>query len=388
MGTPSILIVEDDYIVAKVIEKSLLELNYRIAGIVGSAEEAVKAAEQEQPDLVLMDINLSGQMDGIEAAGNIHSIQKIPVVFLTASSDKNTFARALDTAPYGYILKPFQTNTLATTIQVALNKHRLERAQADRNQWLEGALQSLSEGIITIDTDGRITLMNPFAEQITGWTSAKAQGQPLSRVLRFTDPVTHKQGSIALAPVLRDGMVMAIPESHSLITNNGSRVPLHEVIVSPLRNSAGSISGAAIVVYLKEAVAAGTPAPSPFQEPFPKVTRIEDKTGLVSQRHLVTADDWNDRGNSLVFMRRYEDAARAYDRAIAINPTNFQAWYGKGTALAKIGQLRDAIAAYDKVLIIHPRNHQVMLAKGVLLKKMGKDSEADRYFDLARLYTP
>ena len=392
VGEPSVLIVEDDFIVAKVIEKSLLELGYRIAGMVGTGREAVSLAEEDRPDIILMDINLQGDMDGITAADTIHSRQDIPVVFLTAFSDQTTFSRALETSPYGYIIKPFQAGTLGTTIQVALNKHRLEEQQAARNQWLEGTLRSFSDGVITVDTRGIVTLINRTAEQMTGWTAGEAQGQPLSRVLMFTDPRSGKRGGIATAPVVAEGIVTTVPEGVCILTKGGFPLPVGEAIASPVRNDAGTITGAAVVIYPKEEEPApprpgtgGVARPVPAPAAMKPAAGNKPDAGLKKQP--VTADDWIDRGNALIFLRRYGDAVKAYDRAIAINPTNYQAWYGKGTALSKTGNTEGSLQAYDRALSIHPRNHQILMAKGVLLRKIGNDSEADRCFELANLYT-
>ncbi len=390
MDRTSILIVEDDFIVAKVIEKSLRELDYRICGMVSTGEEAVKLAEQERPDLVLMDINLQGDMDGIVAAEQIHSRQNIPVVFLTAFSDQKTFSRALETAPYGYIIKPFQTNTLATTIEVALNKYRLEEQRTARHHWFEGTLQSLSDGIVTIDIAGSITLINPAAEKMTGWNAREAIGQPLNRVLLFADAVTGKKRTISTVPVLTEGMVTIVPDGSSLISKNGSPSKISEVIASPVRDDTGIITGAAIVIYSGEGKIASV-KPSATGGLPPSLEQPAEVQKLVMkerQKQPVSADDWNDRGNSLMFSRRYNDAVKAYDKAIAMSSTNYKAWYGKGTALAKLGKIDEAIAAYDNVLTIHPRNHEVLMAKGVLLRKAGKDADADRCFELAHLYLP
>lgn len=385
MAEIAILIVEDDYIVAKVIEKSLLEMGYRIAGMVSTGREAVALAERERPDLVLMDIHLQGDMDGIVAADTIHSRQNIPVVFLTAFSDQKTFARALETAPYGYIIKPFQAKTLGTTIQVALNKYRLEERQASRNQWLEGALRSLSEGIITIDTRGTITLMNHVAAQMTGWSAQDAQGQPLSRVLLFVDPISKKERTLTATPVIAEGIVTTIPEELVILTRGGLQSPVGEVIATPVRDDAGTITGAAVILYPKE-----DSTPSPRPDPGAKARAaplpLPEQPAAGRRRRPVTADDWIDRGNALVFLRRYEEAAEAYDHAIGISPTNYQAWYGKGTALSKIGNSDSALQAYEHALTIHPRNHQILMAKGVLLKKRGDDAGAEHCFELANLY--
>jgi len=392
VGKTSILIVEDDFIVAKVIEKSLIEIGYQIAGMVSSGPEAIAAAEKEQPDLILMDINLQGDMDGITAAEKIQSRQNIPVVFLTAFSDQRTFSRALETAPYGYIIKPFQTNTLATTIEVALKKFHQEARKENRYQWLEGALQSISEGLIAIDASGNITLMSPIAENLTGWTADAATGQPVQKILLFFDPASGKRGTIMVDPVLKEGMITTVPDGVAIISKTGSQKPVAETIVSPVRGSDGTIAGAVIIIYSearKTVSREGAATPNKgTQLPGGKTPESVKATASKEEREPGTADEWNDRGNTLMFLRKYEDAVTAYDRAISLNSTNYQAWYGRGTALAKIGENDEALAAYDHVLILHPRNHQVLMAKGVLLRKAGKSEEADRCFELAHLYLP
>jgi PAS domain S-box-containing protein len=390
VGDISILIVEDDFIVAKVIEKSLRELGYSIAGMVGTGNDAVDVAGREQPDLVLMDINLQGEMDGIMAADAIRSNQDVPVVFLTAFSDQKTFSRALETAPYGYIIKPFQTNTLATTIQVALKKHRMEEEKESRNRWLEATLRSFSSAVITVDENGNIIIINPVAERLTGWPAKEATGRSLGQVLVFQDPLSGRKGTAAVRPVIAEGIVSTVPEGATVFSKTGAKTLVTEGIVSPVRNDAGAIAGAAIVLYPKTGQeTAGKPDDARAAGPSPApVAAAAEKPLLKKRRRPVTANDWIDRGNSLLFLRRYTDAVDAYERAVAISPTNYQAWYGKGTALSKTGDLSGALHAYDQALSIYPRNSQILMAKGVLLKKTGDESGANHCFELANLYTP
>ncbi len=122
-----ILIVENEIIVAKDIKDSLQNLDYGVSGIVSSAVDALEYCEDNRPDLVIMDIMLEGEPDGISAAKDIRRIYNIPVVFLTAYSDHNTLERAKTAKPSGYILKPFQETDLSINIEIALYKHRIER---------------------------------------------------------------------------------------------------------------------------------------------------------------------------------------------------------------------------------------------------------------------
>jgi CheY-like chemotaxis protein len=388
----SILIVEDDFIVAKVIEKSLTDLGYRIAGLVATGQEAIDTAGEKKPDLVLMDIRLQGDMDGIQASEKIHSALDIPVVFLTAFSDKKTFSRALVTAPYGYIIKPFSSNTLSATISVALNKKREEKKLEEHRFWLEGTLRSLSEGVITVNMDEKVVLVNPAAEQMTGWANREAYGQPINSVLVFADSISQKSFHYHITPVLKEGIIATIPSDSFVLSKNKTRYLLDDSFASPVKNRQGAITGAAIVLYPRPGAmvdaGAATGLVRPDEKPREISIAFKDRAGRITEpADPVDAEGWNDRGNYYIFLRRYDDAIRAYDRAISIHMMSYQSWYGKGTALAKLGRTDDALKAFDQALSIHPRNHQVLTAKGVLLKKIGKDGEAERCFELARLYS-
>lgn len=126
MSNKKILIVEDESIIAEDIADSLIALGYRVTGIVYSGEEALQSAAEERPDLVLMDVNLQGEIDGITAAEKMRSRFQIPVVYLTAYADENTLRRVNYTKPFGYIVKPFEEKNLHTTIQLALYRNQYD----------------------------------------------------------------------------------------------------------------------------------------------------------------------------------------------------------------------------------------------------------------------
>lgn len=121
-----ILVVEDEAIVAMVIKKRLIGLGYVVSGIAATGLDAINKVEGTYPDLVLMDIMLKGEMDGIEAAEQIRKRFSIPVIYLTAHSDEKTLERAKMTEPYGYIIKPFTERDLSSNIEIAIHKHLRE----------------------------------------------------------------------------------------------------------------------------------------------------------------------------------------------------------------------------------------------------------------------
>jgi DNA-binding LytR/AlgR family response regulator len=131
-----ILVVEDESIVRKDIERSLMRLGYQIAGQADTGEKAIEIAGKTKPDIALMDIMLKGEMTGIEAAEIIKTRQDIPVIFLTAYADDATLSKAKITEPHGYILKPFKEVDLHTTIEMALHKHKREQEIKVENELL------------------------------------------------------------------------------------------------------------------------------------------------------------------------------------------------------------------------------------------------------------
>ena len=141
MPDARILVAEDERIVAMDIRSQLTGLGYKVTATAASGEDALVATASQRPDLVLMDIRLDGDMDGIEAAEAIRARLDIPVVFLTAYSDQETLDRAKRSAPFGYILKPFEERELHVAIECALCRHELEQETAAKKSRFEEQLR-------------------------------------------------------------------------------------------------------------------------------------------------------------------------------------------------------------------------------------------------------
>jgi len=177
-----VLIVEDETIAAASLRVILERLGYRIAARLSRAEDAVAAVRRDPPDVVLMNIDLAGEMDGIRAAGMIHAETDVPVIFLTAHADAATLARAKATAPYGYILKPFDEHDLNIGIQVAMRRLQDERTIRERERWLRAVLGSIADGLIATDDDDQIVFLNPVAERLIGRKWDQALGRRLEEI--------------------------------------------------------------------------------------------------------------------------------------------------------------------------------------------------------------
>lgn len=134
---PKILIAEDESIIAKDIEKTLIKLGYLVAGSVRSGEELLEKYSNINPDLILMDINLKGKLSGIDVSREIKKSKEIPVIYLTALADSITLNDAKYTEPLGYIVKPFDEDTLRTSIEMGLYKFEISQKLRERTRELE-----------------------------------------------------------------------------------------------------------------------------------------------------------------------------------------------------------------------------------------------------------
>jgi putative nucleotidyltransferase with HDIG domain/PAS domain S-box-containing protein len=213
---PTILVVEDETIVAMDIRHRLVNLGYPVAGVVPSGEGAVEAAERLHPDVVLMDIMLAGPMDGVQAAGAIAQRCDIPVIFVTAYADEETLQRAKATQPFGYVIKPFDDRDMHTAIEMAHYKHCAERRRRKERRWLETTLDSVGEGIVATDATGRVNYLNAMAGRLLGLGLEQARQRPLARVLPLSgldgQPVDPVPGALgAECPLRLEGLSLSAP---------------------------------------------------------------------------------------------------------------------------------------------------------------------------------
>jgi len=184
-----ILIVEDEGVVAKDIQGRLERLGYAIVGIAYSGDKAVEAAGRLSPDLVLMDIKLRGDMDGIEAARQIRDSFNIPVIYLTAYTDDMTLKFAKTAEPYGYIVKPFGDRELHSTINMALYKHEAEKALRESENRYRAVIENATEGIV-VTQDRKLQFVNPQFIVIMGYSEKELTSRPF---IEFVHPDHREQ---------------------------------------------------------------------------------------------------------------------------------------------------------------------------------------------------
>ena len=248
MAKTTVLIVEDEEIVAADLAGKLEQLGYQVVGTAAKGEEAVESACRLKPEVVLMDIRLKGAMDGIEAAEAILRRHSAPVIYLTAHSDQATLERAKLSQPYGYILKPFEERELSTTIEMALYKHQSDRQLREQREWLRVTLTSIGDAVITCGTDGLVNFINPVAEALTGWSIEEARERPVGEIFRLIDEQTRQPSEEPVALVLREGRYKALGNHTALVNREGLEIPIDDS-ASPILDAGGRAIGVVLVFH-------------------------------------------------------------------------------------------------------------------------------------------
>jgi PAS domain S-box-containing protein len=252
MAAPSILIVEDEKVVATDIEECLTESGYTVLGAVASGLEALKRIVETEPDLVLIDIKLKGPLDGIDVAEAICKHLDIPVVYLTAYADAKTLERAKKTDPAGYVLKPFDGQRLRTAVEIALCRGQGEERHRRQERQLADALRSLADAVILTATSGVVTFLNPAAETLTGWANEEAHGRYVENVF----VTLHGDTGTLLAPLVArahyDGATLPFDPRTVLVARDGTRAWIRGS-AQPVRAQDGFVTAVALVFRRVEA---------------------------------------------------------------------------------------------------------------------------------------
>ena len=246
MDMARILIVEDEAIIAADLASRLRKMGHDVVAIAASGARALSKAAEHRPDLVLMDIVLQGDMNGIETAGQMRQVLDAPVIFLTSYSDAATVKAAVGTSPFAYLLKPFHERELDAAIQVALYRHRTETKLRKLERWLSATVSSLGDAIITTDLHGCVTLINPAAQTITGWTESDALGKPFHEIFRVFKQSTREPAHGLLQSGLEYGIGVGFNEHVVVHARNEGEMPVDHN-VAPIRDESGASIGVVLV---------------------------------------------------------------------------------------------------------------------------------------------
>jgi diguanylate cyclase (GGDEF)-like protein/PAS domain S-box-containing protein len=276
----SILVVEDEVLVARDIKSRLIRMGYEVLDTARKGSEAIDKSLALKPDLILMDIHLADEIDGIEAAVRIRQTLEVPVIFCTAYADEETLERAKISTPYGYVLKPFDNRELEINIEIALYKHNIEIDLNNTRKRLDATLTSISDGVIATDLAGQICLINPMAERITGWCQHTAMNQNLGRVM----PLQAFEGAGRVVDTENIASEEPISELRQvMLATNDQQVPI-EVSTNVIKSASEEL----VVITFRD---------------ISKQIHYEQKI-----RHSAFYDDLTELPNRALFMNRLESS--------------------------------------------------------------------------------
>jgi diguanylate cyclase (GGDEF)-like protein/PAS domain S-box-containing protein len=185
-----VLIVEDERIIAFDLQRRLESFGFAVAGSVATGAAALEFCSRDRPDLVLMDIMLEGDLDGIETARLILERYQVSSVFLTAYSDTATLDRAKAAQPLAYIIKPFKERELHTTLDIALYKSKADIKIREQERWLSAILNTVGDALIALTPDLRVHYANPAADALLGTAPGSLTGQPMKSLFTLLDEDT------------------------------------------------------------------------------------------------------------------------------------------------------------------------------------------------------
>ena len=242
METTEILIVEDDPLIRHVLKIMLRKLGYSICGTAESGEEAIMQVVATNPDLVLMDIGLNGVCDGIIAATHIFEFFSIPVVFSTGHSGGEFIERAKAARPFGYLTKPFNDRELYSTIEIALNSYEMYIDRFGKKGRKLHELLHLDEGLLFLDTDGRIIFSNPYAEHLISLSHQDAFFRYIGEVIDYEPAASMVGEQLTLWDRIRESI--AIGTGHDMIIriSGGKKRMVHMSVISR-KNCRGTTIG-------------------------------------------------------------------------------------------------------------------------------------------------
>jgi PAS domain S-box-containing protein len=266
MSVAKILIVEDEGLTAMGLQRKLKFWGYEAPTFAFSKKEAVKKAKELKPDLILMDIVLKGEGDGIDAVREIKNILDIPIIYLTAYSDEKTRKRADITEPFDYILKPYKENELHDSIERALLKQKFEKKLVETGKWADNKLKESGKAVIVTNKEGFVRFLNSSAQELTGFRREEALYMNLSEVFKirignstidvqesgndsqdFIKGHQNKSSGLNLVKnIINEGIVAGITEEIYLSNREGNEIPI-ECYASPLKDDNGDFLGTTLI---------------------------------------------------------------------------------------------------------------------------------------------
>ncbi|HQK10976.1 MAG TPA: PAS domain-containing protein [Candidatus Marinimicrobia bacterium] len=241
-----ILLAESNAETAKSISTIVTNLGYQVIETVSNGPSAVKKAIELKPDLVLISSSLKGKLNGVDTFTQIRQNLDIPIVFIIGQSEKLDLEKLKQVGANGYLFEPFTLEQVRCIIELALSNHEVEQNLVERQALLSTTLKSIGDAVITTDSNGLITFLNPVAEKLTGWSLSEAVGKPLLKVFNIINESTGKTPPNPVKRILKEGLVIELANHTVLISRNGQKIPIDDS-GAPIKDEYGNILGAVLV---------------------------------------------------------------------------------------------------------------------------------------------
>ncbi|MDD1685502.1 response regulator [Methanoregula sp.] len=250
VSIPRILIVEDDEIISNLITTMLERRGYSVVGKIDSGEGAILKAAELEPDLVLMDITLKGQMDGVAAAQFIFQLFHMPIVFLTAHCDDTLLERAKNAQPLGYILKPFSDKDLSSNVELALYNHGIRKKYFDVPPIGEPKkLMMIMDPVFVLDTRGRIVFFNPYAARFLELGEKEILMNHWRKVMMIINDTSGDEVPDPVPEVVKQMLVVTYEFNTAIVTTTGKTRKV-SVTVRPIKDDNHELIG--VLMHVRE----------------------------------------------------------------------------------------------------------------------------------------
>jgi len=248
---PRIFIVEDDEIISNLITTMLERKGYSVVGKVGSGEEAIRQVAELEPDLVIMDINLSGQLDGIATARYIFQLFHYPIIFLTGMYDESLLERAKGAQPLGYILKPFTDKELGSNVELALYNHAFRKKFLDAYPiGVPKKIMMALDAILVLDLKGRIVFFNPYTSRILDLPENQILMHHWREVMMLVHDQTGEELKDPVPEVVKQ-MLVVTNEFNTAIVTRSNKSRKVSVIVRPIKDDHNELIGLLMLIREK-----------------------------------------------------------------------------------------------------------------------------------------
>jgi PAS domain S-box-containing protein len=221
MQEKSILIVEDEGVVALSIKAALTKMGYTVVGIAVSGNEAIALATEKKPDVILMDIHIKGDIDGIQTTEKINAIMDVPVIFLTAYADDETVSRAIRTGSHSYLVKPYNPRELYSNIEFAIYKSRMKFRTGSHRERLELFLMKSAEAGLILDMKNTMIFANSASETLLGWTREEMQGKNFFSLINPAVSTVTGPVDASTKTILNLDAIHYLPQSATVATKSG-----------------------------------------------------------------------------------------------------------------------------------------------------------------------